>query len=310
MTMRERKDGISCLILAVLAVAMAAAPSATRAAGDYLRVDAGDRLLECTAYAGPGDYSFGEPLRIAVESSLSGWRLRMKALPLQDAEGNEIPASAVRAMVEEQWVPLGQAVTVLACGDAGRQEVDVPIALVTEDYHPPGVYEGELCIGAEHPTGCRAPIARVPVRVSVGSRVEHSASGNRIYFHYGLPGEPVTATVRGRVDAEMAVCLVLSAAEGRVDSLPVRAPMSSRAPQDARAPIAWRLAESAEEAPRPPDTASSDGSEVGWRLRETPGRVEYELHCTLSPEAAQPPGEYVNELTLNVVPVLEGSGVR
>jgi hypothetical protein len=185
-----------------------------------------------------------------------------------------------------------------------HDEMPFAFRLNNTDHLAPGDYHGELLVGLEHPSGRCVPIQRVSVVITVGAAVLHRYTGNKIYMHYGMATEPKTATLRGYVDSDVPLWLMLSVEDGSVGELPIQRAMSSRAPQDAALPLEWMLRERGHRSTRPPDRGDYDEDGILWRLRATPGETEYELDCTAKPQSPQPPGDYGQRFTLTVVPEL------
>jgi len=272
--------------------------------GSALRLEVLTEAMTCTAYGSPRVYAFEGSLRLRLDSPAAAWRMRMRSEDLVARSGHSIPARAVQVRVGQEWLPLARALTVAHGGPARRIELEFPLRLATDEITPPGKYAGCLLIGVETPSGDRVPIQQVPLQVDVGARIRNSYRGNRIYFHFGIGARPLTATVNGRIDSEVPVCLVLSAEQGKAGELLMLRPMSSRTPAKAVLPLQWRLSERGTGPARPPDKEARDHSTLSWRLHSTPGKGEYELHCKARPQATQPPGDYGQQLTLTVVPLM------
>lgn len=201
-------------------------------------------------------------------------------------------------------IPLATPVRIVEGGPAGETLLEITLVLITDKFHRPGVYRGEIRVHPANPAGQEWQMLKIPFTVTVQARVEHSIAGQKVYFHFGKPGESQTASISGRVRADMPMALVLSVPEGRLDAMPrVKAMGDASQADGVSIPVVWKLKEQGAGQPRVPDSVSHTGGMASWLMDETPGEVEYRVECTVSPSSYQPPGDYAYEVEVNLVPV-------
>lgn len=263
--------------------------------------------LEASISSRPGEYPALAPLRLKVISSQPGWSLRADATHLKIEVVK--PAEHIRAQEvfgrcgENDPFPLATPSFIVETGPEGETTVEMHVLLVTGEFHRPGEYRGEIRILPVNPARQDATMLRIPFTVVVKARVEHAITGQKVYFHFGKCNESQSAQIHGRLSADMPVALVLSAATGRVTSIPQVKPMAGAHPAASGIPVDWQLRVGASTPLRGPDALGSAGQSVSWVLESTPGEIDYVLECRLRPEAYQPPGDYAFEVLVNLVPV-------
>lgn len=249
----------------------------------------------------PGTYLLDEPLRLQVTSSNSGWYVQIHAASLKGPD-DEIGPEDIHIETKQGAVALDQPQVVVQDGDLGETTVEVLIELQTTQRHKPGTYVGELLVIAGYVGGPPPEVIKVPFEVEVACSVSGSIQGNKMYFHYGLPGKSLSASAQGEVSADTDVYLSLSVTEGRVDCLPMlRSFSGEKRPNKSHViPLAWALRENATDW-RKPDNVSFDGGQISWELAANSEKVFYELQCSPQPDAAQSPGDYAFLLSAEVM---------
>jgi len=260
--------------------------------------------LSGTASMRPGTYLTDEPLRLQVASKNPGWYMQIHATSLK-SDDDEIGPEDIHMETEQEAVALNQPQVVAQDGDLGETTLEVFIELRTTQRHKPGTYVGELSLIAGYIGGPPPEVIKLPFEVEVTCSVSGSIMGNKMYFHYGLPGKSLSATAQGEVSADTDVCLKLSATDGRVDRLPMVKSFSDRKPRNEAPaiPLVWELRENSS-GWREPDRISFDGGEISWELAADAEKIFYELQCSPQPDAAQAPGDYAMHVILTMIPIL------
>ncbi|MFC1636889.1 hypothetical protein ACFL5Z_18855 [Planctomycetota bacterium] len=271
---------------------------------DPIRVSIAPHELSGSASMRPGTYLMDEPLRLHITSNNPGWYMQVHATNLK-SDDDEIGPEDIHIETKQGAVALDQPQVVAQDGDIGETTIDVLIELQTTQRHLPGTYVGELfliagCIGGPPPE-----VIKLPFEVEVACSVSGSISGNKMYFHYGLPGKSLSAIAEGEISADADVCLSLSVEKGRVDTLPLVRPFSGKKQWSAAyaIPLVWALRANGA-GWREPDTVAFHGNEISWELAADSQKVFYELQCSPQPDAAQAAGDYAMRVVLTVVPIL------
>jgi len=253
----------------------------------------------------PGTYLLDEPLRMQVTSSYPGWYVQIHAVSLKGPD-DEIGPEDIHIETKQGAVALDQPQVVAQDGDLGETAIEALIKLQTTQRHKPGTYVGELLLIAGYIGGPPPEVIKLPFEVEVVCSVSGIIQGNKMYFHYGLPGKSLSATAQGEVSADTNVCLSLSVTEGRVDCLPMLRSFSGDEKRPNKShiiPLSWALRENATSW-RKPDNISFDGGEISWELAANSEKVFYELQCSPQPNAAQSPGDYAMHVVLTMMPIL------
>lgn len=259
--------------------------------------------LSGSASMRPGTYLLDEPLRLQVTSSNPGWYVQIHAASLKGPD-DEIGPEDIHMETKQGAVALDQPQVVVQDGDLGETTVEALIELQTTQRHKPGTYVGQILVITGYTGGPPPEIINVPFEVEVACSVFGSILGNKMYFHYGLPGKSLSASAQGEVSADTDVCLSLSAIKGRIDCLPMISSISSKNQcEDSFIPLVWELRENAA-GWREPDNISFDGGQISWELAANLEKVFYELQCSPRPDAAQAPGDYAMHVVLTIIPVL------
>lgn len=269
--------------------------------------------LHGTIKSPPDDYPIEEALLARVYAGRPGWQLSLKAthLTLQtDQQGPfpKIDPTEICALDRDSNpVPLQNPYRVIEVGKPGVTNVEVHFILDTQTLLRPGIYAGWIFITAQKVGSPQSKMIKVPFEVEVRCQVEHSISGNKIYFHVGNPfkRERLSGIVTGRLSADAPMLLVLTVSSGRIDRMPQQKPFLKDFDDRCGSvwiPVAWKLGESNQL--RLPDTKTEDGRSIGWSLKGTPGRIEYKLECEINPGGAQPPGNYGTSATVTLKPLL------
>lgn len=296
-------------VMAVVSLGLAAAvpvqgPWPLPPGGHLIRVSIEPHELSGSASMRPGTYLMDEPLHLQITASDPDWYVQIHAASLKGPE-DEIGPEDIHMETKEGTVALDEPQAVAQDGDLGETTVEVLIELRTTQRHKPGTYVGELSLIAGYIGGPPPEVIKLPVEVEVTCSVSGSIIGNKMYFHYGLPGKSLRATAQGEVSLDTDVCLRLAATDGRVDSLPMVKSFSGRKPcnEAAAIPLVWELRENSS-GWREPDRISFDGGEISWELAADAEKVFYELQCSPRPDPAQAPGDYAMHVVLTMVPIL------
>jgi len=269
----------------------------------YISVSVTPHELSGSASMRPGTYLSDEPLRLQVTSNEPGWYVQIHATSLKGAD-DEIGAEDIHIESKEGAIALDQPQPIVEDGDVGETTVEALIEMRTTQRYKPGTYVGELFVIAGYIGGPPPQIIKLPFEVKVACSVSGSITGNKMYFHYGLPGKSLSATAEGELSADTDVCLSLSVKKGRVDCLPMLKSVSSKNRcEDFFIPLVWELRENAI-GWREPDNISFDGGEISWEIATDAEKVFYELQCSPQPDAAQAPGDYAMRVVLTVMPIL------
>jgi hypothetical protein len=259
--------------------------------------------LRCRVSMRPGTYEMNEPLHLQVTSGAPGWYLQIQTTNLKSKE-DEISSEEIHLVRKQGTTSLNQPQTVMETDYVGETLLDVLLELKTTRRHKPGTYMGELLVIAGYIGGPPPEVIKLPFKVEVICSISGSISGNKMYFHYGVPGKSLSASAQGEVSADTDVCLSLSVTNGRVDCLPMTKSVSSRnLPKDSFIPLLWELRENAT-GWREPDKISFDGGEISWEMAVDSEKIYYELQCNPRPDAAQAPGDYGMSIVLTVTPIL------
>jgi len=259
--------------------------------------------VQATIQARPGTYPVEKPVRLRVTAARRGWRMQVKSTNLKQGKGAIDATEVCMVGPEGELLPLNKPRTVVKRGEAGETLVEIELALVTDQPHEPGLYEGELLIGSQAPSGGRSPLIKVPFLVAVEAFVTHTYRNNKMYFHFGHPDESLAGIVEGEISSDVPLRLTLSAEDGEVGLLPLAKGATPSTPPDSAIPLQWRLRENGSSF-REPDDEARDGSEVSWELRGTPGDIEYDIECTVAPDVFQPSGDYGMAVTVTLQPLL------
>ena len=271
--------------------------------GWYISVSITPHELSGSASMRPGTYLMDEPLRLHITSNNPGWCIYMHATSLKGPE-DEIGPEDIHIETTQGAVALDQPQPIVEDGDIGETTVEALIELQTTQRHKPGTYVGELLVIAGYIGGPPPEVIKLPFEVEVTCSVSGSITGNKMYFHYGLPGKSLSASAQGEVSADTDVCLSLSVTKGRVDCLPMLRSVSSKnRREDSFIPLVWELWENGT-GWREPDNISFDGGEISWEIATDAEKVFYELQCSPQPDAAQAPGDYAMRVVLTVMPIL------
>jgi len=258
--------------------------------------------LSVSASMRPGTYLFDEPLRVQVISGGPGWYIQVHATSLKSKD-NEIGPEDIHIVAEQRTVALDQPLMVAQDGDVGETTIEALIEVQTTQRHKPGTYTGQLFVIAGYSQG-PPEVINVPIEVEVACSLSGSIRGNKMYFHYGLPGESLSATVEGEISADAEVRLSLLAEGGRVDHLPmIKSVSSNNRRENSSIPLVWALRENST-GWREPDRISFDGGEISWEITTDSEKVFYELQCRPQPDAAQAPGDYAMCVVMTMAPVL------
>jgi hypothetical protein len=251
----------------------------------------------------PGTYPIAEPLHLQVASRAPGWYVQMYATNLKSKE-DEISSEEIHLMTKQGTASLNQPQIVLETNQGGEVFPDVLLELRTTRRHKPGTYVGELFLMAGYLGWPPSEIIKLAFEAEVTCSISGSIQGNKMYFHYGLPGEHINATANGEIAADTDVSLSLSVMQGRIDSLPMlRSVSSQNRCEDSFIPLIWELRHNGADW-REPDNISFDGGEISWELAVDSKKVYYELQCSPRPDSAQAPGDYGMSIVLTVKPIL------
>lgn len=269
----------------------------------YVSVSITPRELSGSVSMRPGTYLMDEPLRLHITSNNPGWCIYMHATSLKGPEG-EIDPEDIHIKTKQGTIALDQAEPIVEDGEVGQTTIEALIEMRTTQRHKPGTYVGELFVIAGYIGAPPPEVIKLPFEVEVTCSVSVSIQGNKMYFHYGLPGRSLSASAQGEVSAGTDVCLSLSVTKGRVDSLPMLKSVSSRNRcEDSFIPLVWELWENGT-GWREPDNISFDGGEISWELETNSEKFFYELQCSPQPDAAQAPGDYAMHVFLTMIPIL------
>ena len=269
----------------------------------YIGVSITPHELSGSASMRPGTYLLDEPLRLQVTSNDPGWYVQIHATSLKGPD-DEINAEDIHIETKQGAIALDQPQLIVEDGDVGQTTVEALIEMRTTQRHKPGTYVGQLFLIAGYIGGPPPEIIKLPFEVEVACSVSGSITGNKMYFHYGLPGKSLSASAQGEVSADTDVCLSLSVTKGRVDCLPMLRSVSSKNKcEDFFIPLVWELRENAI-GWREPDNISFDGGEISWEIATDAEKVFYELQCSPQPDAAQAPGDYAMRVVLTMMPIL------
>jgi len=259
--------------------------------------------LSGSASMRPGTYLIDEPFRLQVTAGEPGWYIQIHATSLKGPD-DEIGPEDIHIEIKQGAVALDQPRMVVQDGDLGETMIETLIELQTTQRHKPGTYVGQLLVIAGYIGGAPPEVIKVPFEVEVACSVSGSILGNKMYFHYGLPGKSLSASAHGEVSADTDVCLSLSVIKGRVDCLPMLRSVSSiNKCEDSFIPLVWELRENAA-GWREPDNISFGGDDISWELEANSEKIFYELQCSPQPDAAQASGDYAMRVVLTMMPVL------
>lgn len=251
-----------------------------------------------------GSHVIGDPFEVKVTSGEPGWYLHSH-IPVLKGPDDEIEPSDLFVITKNVNVALDHPVPILRYGDAGQTTIGLAIELRSTRRYKPGTYEGQLLVILDCPWKPGSQIIKIPLKVDVACSLSASITGNKMYFHYGLPGEDLSATAEGEIKADTDVCLSLSVKKGRVDSLPMVKPFSGKKKYNEThaIPLVWALQENGA-GWREPDCVSFHGNKISWELASNSDPIFYEIQCRPQPDAAQAPGDYAMRIILSVVPIL------
>jgi len=259
--------------------------------------------LSCNASIRPGTYQANEPLQLQVTAHNPAWYIQLHATSLKGTD-EEIGSEDIYAVIKQGAVALEQPQVVIQDGDLGETTIDVLIEVRTTKRYKPGTYAGRLFVIAGYPQGPAPQVITIPFELEVSCSMSGSIRGNKMYFHYGLPGESLSATAEGEILADTDVCLRLTATDGRIDSLPMLRSVSTKNRRDdCFIPLVWELRENGI-GWRGPDNSSFNGGEISWQMAAGSEKIFYEIKCSPQRKAEQAAGEYGMHVVLTVTPVL------
>jgi len=251
----------------------------------------------------PGTYTLNEPLHTQIISSYSGWYLQIHADSLTSA-ADTIESQDIWITGKQEALPLSEPRTIIEEGGFGEVSETILLELRTSMQHKPGIYTGQLYIIVGIHQGPPPEIIEVPFEVEVACRMSGNISGNRMYFHYGIPDNQLKASTGGEITADTNICLSLTTTDGRIHSLPMIQSESSRTqPENCCIPLVWELRYT-NVSWREPYYTSPDGREISWELAIDSEPISYELQCSPQPDAAQAPGDYGMNVMMSVAPLL------
>ena len=261
------------------------------------------RELSSNASIRPGNYQVDEPLQLQVTAHNPAWYIQLHATSLKGPD-EEIGPDDIYATITQEAMSLDKPQIIMQDGDLGETTIKILIEVRTTKRYKPGTYTGQLFVIAGYLQGPAPQVITVPFELEVSCSISGSIRGNKMYFHYGLPGENLSATAEGEISSDTDICLSLSVTNGRVDCLPMTKYVSSRnLPKDSFIPLLWELRENST-GWREPDRISFDGGEMSWEIAADSEKIFYELQCSPQPDAAQAPGDYTMHVILTVTPVL------
>jgi hypothetical protein len=251
-----------------------------------------------------GNYQMDEPICLQVTTCNPGWFMHVQATNLK-GPNDEISSDEIYILLKGSAIILNQPKTVVEDSDICTKIILTYFGLHTTQRYKPGTYTGQLIVIAGYPQVIEPQILKIPIKVEVGCTVSSSITGNKMYFHYGLPGENLSATAEGEISTDTDVCLSLTVEKGSVDSLPMVKPFSGEKKynETQAIPLVWVLRENGT-GWREPDAASFHGNTISWELAADSEKIYYELQCNPQPDTAQAPGDYAMRVVLSVVPIL------
>ena len=255
-------------------------------------------------HSNPRKSEIDSPLQLKVKAGHPGWRLHIQASALT-FDTHKIEPEEMVVSGPSGKCRLSGSFPLVGHGPKGETDLDLNVSLDTKKLHVPGTYKGRLKLVLRDDTCAITRCKIIPVTVKVICEVEHRITGNKIYFHVGNPLklEKLKAVVKGSLKADAPMLLRLLSTSDCIEKLSMVQDFIKSRKTEAEIPVVWKLKEGNGDFRRP-DVSDSEGVEIGWHLKKTPGVMNYRLECTIKPEKYQAPGEYGSSAVIVLTPIL------